>query len=31
MSIILTTGIFASVLYIGKVGIDAISNANNNK
>lgn len=29
MSVILTTGIFVGVLYIGKVGIDAISNANN--
>ncbi len=28
MSVILTTGIFAGVLYIAKVGIDTISNAN---
>lgn len=28
MSVILTTGIFAGVLYVAKVGIDAISNAN---
>ena len=31
MSVILTTGVFAGVLYIAKVGIDAISKANNNK
>lgn len=28
MSVILTTGIFAGVLYVAKVGIDAISKAN---
>lgn len=28
MSAILTTGIFAGVLYVAKVGIEAISNAN---
>lgn len=28
MSVILTTGVFAGVLYIAKVGIDAISKAN---
>lgn len=31
MSVILTTGIFGGVLYIAKVGIEAISKANNNK
>ena len=30
MSAILTTGIFGGVLYIAKLGIEAISNANNN-
>lgn len=30
MSVILTTGIFAGILYIAKVGIDAVINANNN-
>ena len=28
MSVILTTGVFAGVLYIAKVGIEAIGNAN---
>ena len=28
MGVILTTGIFAGVLYVAKVGIDAISKAN---